>query len=391
MSDSNRNSNTALDNEISNIQHVSILEGLRRLSESLKDMDDTSSPVPKHYQEIPDDIQQSYELMLQGASLVHATSTKYTLVGKATAADEQEKIAQDLLKGCQFIGAGALVIGDESYGCCRSTRVHTKRATRAILATVTNLVEAFVNAKNSHAEDTALLENNNLAAQKTGAVWQTCEALQNKLPQGNRNAMRRDLFTWMKDCNETMTEFQDMIDLGPSEVPGEPAAVADKTNDDDDDDDDFDFDDFGDDGDNQYSPTELKVAKPCVALVKCSRGAINVALKASESVGEQILKQQVDNDRKNAVLTWIGLIHDKARCVGEGMTDLGTLLYPTLPLPDIETQGEKQKDAILSVLDHVSDITDIDISEEVLEFAGTLRTAAQTHHAELTKIIAAAK
>lgn len=350
-------------------------------------MDDKLSSVPKHYQDIPDDIQQSYELMLQGASLVHATSTKYTLVGKATAPNEQEKIAQDLLKGCQFIGAGALVIGDQSYGCCRSTRVHTKRACRAILATVTNLVEAFVNA---NVEDTAYLleKDNNLAAQKCGAVWQTCDVLlQKKLPQGNRNAMRRDLFTWMKDCSETMTEFQDMIDLGPSEAT-EAAAAADRTKEDDDDD--FDFDDFVDEEDNQYSPTELEIAKPCVALVKCSRGSINVALKASELVGA-ILKQEVDNGKKKAVLTWIGIIHDKARCVGEGMTDLGTLLYPTLSLDDIENQGKKQTDAILSVLDHVSDTTDILGDEEVLEFASTLRSAAQTRHEELTKAIAAAK
>ena len=386
------------DNQISKMSTTSILEGLRRLSQSLKDMDDKSSPVPNHYQDIPDDIQQSYDLMLQGARLVHATSTKYTLVGKATTDGEEKTVAQDLLRGCQFIGAGALVIGDDSYGCCRSTRVHTKRACRAILATVTNLVEAFVNAKNSNNNDSSnhnlLLEkDNNLAAQKCGAVWQTCDVLlEKKLPQGNRNAMRRDLFTWMKDCNETMTEFQDMIDMGPSSEVAEETAVNDDDNDDDDDDDD-DFDDFGDAGDDQYSPMELDVAKPCVALVKCSRGSINVALKASECVGGllKLPATEVDDDKRKSVLTWIQLIHDKARYVGEGMTDLGTLLYPTLSLDDIERQSVKQKDAILTVLAHVLDTTDMDVSEEVLEFASTLRTAVEARYEELIKAIEAAR
>ena len=168
-------------------EHLStaaILQGLQKLSESLKTLDGRSSIVPGHYQEIPHDIQQSYMVMQQGANLVHATSTKYTLVGKFSP-DEQNKVAQDLLKGCQLIATGTLVIGNDNYGCCRSTRVYTKRAARAVVSTVTQLVDAFV-----QGDGGILDKDNNLGAQKCGAVWQTCDTIMNKkLPQGNRNAM----------------------------------------------------------------------------------------------------------------------------------------------------------------------------------------------------------
>ena len=120
----------------------SILEGLKRLSLSLRDLEDRKSHTLGHYKEIPKNVQQSYDVMQKGASLVHATSTKYTLLGKLSA-EEQERIAQDLLRGCQLVATGALVIFDNSYGCCRSTRFHSKRAARGVVATVISLVHAY--------------------------------------------------------------------------------------------------------------------------------------------------------------------------------------------------------------------------------------------------------
>jgi len=374
---------------------MSILQGLQRLSESLQKMDDRITVPPKHYRDIPEDIQKSYGLMMQGASLVHATSTKYTLVGKISL-DEQETVAQDLLKGCQFIAAGALVIADESFGCCRSTRMHTKRACRAVIVTVTQLVEAFHEAAEGHNNSTsaataALLEkDNNLAAQKCGAVWSTCDVfLQKKVPQGNRNAMRRDLFTWMMECNETMAEFQEMIDRGPSTGLLTTATTICEGNDEATDEDSF--DDFLQDDNEQYTAFELEIAKPCVAMVKCSRGTINVALKASECAGDLIKQCTPGEDTQARILQWIGNVHDKARHVGEGMTDLGTLLYPTLSIEDIESQGNKQHDAILAVLEYILDTTDMELSDEVVDMATKLRAVAQTRHDEMTKAIAAAR
>lgn len=360
-----------------NLSTTAILAGLQRLSESLQSMDDRTATVPGHYQEIPNDVQQSYLVMQQGASLVHATSTKYTLMGKFSA-EEQNKIAQDLLKGCQFIATGALVIGATSYGCCRSTRVHTKRAARAVVNTVTQLVDAFVKQ-----EGGILEKESNLGAQKCGAVWQTCDTILNKkLPQGNRNAMRRDLFTWMMECNETMEEFEEMIQRGPSTVvssDGKDKTTTSNRGD-------FSFEDFCQGDDEQYTAKELQIAKAAVALVKCSRGAINTALKGSDSAG----KLESVDEKKTAALTWIGKIHDLAREVGCGMTDLGTLLYPTLGLDDIESQGNQQAKAILGLLQLVLD-SEFELEEEVMELANKLRTAAQKRQTELQEGIAAAR
>jgi hypothetical protein len=57
--------------------------------------------------------------------------------------------------------------------------------------------------------------------------------LEKKLPIGNRNAMRRDWFTYMADCNETLEEFQALIDEGPElreeDEEGQETTAADKS------------------------------------------------------------------------------------------------------------------------------------------------------------------
>lgn len=356
----------------------SILRGLRRLADSLKQMDDHKSVVPGHYKELSPDITQSYDLMTQGASLIHATSTKYTLMGKISK-DEAAKIAEELLKGCQLIATGALVIGTDNYGCCRSTRIYTKRASRAVLATVIQLVEAFVNDPTGHITE----KDDNLGAQKCGAVWQTCDAfLKKTVPQGNRNAMRRDLFTWVMDCNETIEEFQEMIDRGP--LTSSAQTTDNKT-----------FEQFCEvDDDEQYTAKELELAKACIALVKCSRGAINVTLKASECVGG-VAENSSDKNQKELLLKWVGKAHDLARQVGDGVTDLGTLLYPALSLDNIQWQADKQVESILEVINFILDASiesgdGIEMVEEAIEMASKLKTATQTRQKEIKEAVAAA-
>lgn len=350
------------------------LEGLRRLSESLKALDDRTYVIPGHYERIPTDIQESYQVMQQGADLVHATSTKYTLLGKISS-EEANKISQDLLKGCQLIATGALVIGTDSFGCCRSTRIHTKRACRAVVATVTQLVEVFGQ------EGTVMEKDNNIGAQKCGAVWQSCDTfIKKKMPQGNRNAMRRDLFTWIVECSETMQEFHDMID-GSIHNRTENGGGKNKV-------DIISFEDFCQAGNDRYSEKEIVIAKASVALIKCSRGTINVILKSSDTAGKSIAKDA--NEKQQSTLEWIGKIHDMARDVGEGMTDLGTLLYPTLSLDDIENQGNQQANAILTVLEKVLD-ADMDLDEEETDLGNKIRAAVQKRLAELNEAIAAAR
>jgi hypothetical protein len=151
-----------------------ILEALERLTVSLEELNDKeSAPALSHFRHLPEAVAQCYDLFQQGAALVYGTSTKYTLLGKVDEL-EQAKLTQDFLKGCQLIATACLVLHEDSTGCSRSLRHHCKQAARAIVTTVQQLVQSFV-------DGTALVEN--VGAQKTGAVWQTCDVvLEKKLP-----------------------------------------------------------------------------------------------------------------------------------------------------------------------------------------------------------------
>jgi hypothetical protein len=66
------------------------------------------------------------------------------------------------------------------------------------------------------------------------------------------------------------------------------------------------------------------------------------------------------------------------------MTDLGTLLYPSLALEDIEKQGLNQKGSIVTLLEFVLDAaTEMNLDEETIEMAHKIRSAAQLRHEEL--------
>ncbi|CAB9517662.1 Phosphatidylserine synthase [Seminavis robusta] len=371
----------ALDAETS-----TVLEGLHRLAVSLKELESRASAKLGHYQDIPNDIQQSYEYMQQGASLVHATSTKYTLVGKLSPKDAA-KVAQDLLKGCQLIATGALVISNDAYGCARSTRHYTNQAARSIIMSVIQLVQAL----NDPSDHKILEKDNNLAAQKCGAVWQTCDNMtQKEFPRGNRNATRRELLTWMTECKETMHEFQEMIDRGQ--------ATGNNNDDNDPQQDDEEnmptFEEFlcqmagGDGDDEHYTAKELELAKPAVALIKCSRGSMNVVLKACESASKHLGGLDSPPETTNSVFCFLQKAHDLARVVAEGMTDLGALLYPTISEQDVARQGAKQTQSITTLLDYVLDsATQMELNEETVEMAFKIRSNVDKRHKELQAAI----
>jgi Grap2 and cyclin-D-interacting len=194
------------------------------------------------------------------------------------------------------------------------------------------------------------------------------------MPRGNRNCMRRRLFSYMVECRETWQEFQDLIDLGPSALivededeenenedkqskkPPPPPAVSsaaktgeegdddDAEKDDDNDDDDGWFQFLSGQDQQQYTVHEIPVATAALALIKISRGALNLADQACEAVGER-LRENDENDsngdtandniakeRKQELLAWMETLHHFACAVGDGMTDLGATLYPPLQL-----------------------------------------------------------
>lgn len=348
------------------IQQVKVVEALTRLATSLKDLNDHESPpVLSHYRHMPEVATQSYDLLQQGAQLVHGTSTKYTLLAKLDV-KEQSRMTQDLLRGCQLLGTGCVVLHDDQSGCARSTRHHCKQAVRAIVHTVIQLVEVWLTAG-----DEVWEKGNNLGAQKTGAVWEMCNViLQRKLPQGNRNAMRRDLLVFIRDCAETSQEFQEMIDLGPSlrEENEEEMNGGNKYE--------RNADEWDDlimgDGDGQFSAKELPVAEACLYLVKNSRGCVKLALQAIEAIGQQ-LAERIESPEDKAKLSWISKLHDLARHVGEGVTDLGTTMYPPLQMQNLDAQVDRQSSAVQLVVDFITDGAIIakdgdDINEIKLEF-----------------------
>jgi hypothetical protein len=370
-------------------QQVEVIEALMRLAASLKELNDKeSAPILSHFRNMPEAVSQSYDLLEQGASLVHGTSTKYTLLGKLDV-KEQTRMTQDLLNGCQLLATGCVVLHDNQTGCARSTRQHCKQAARSIVHTVIQLVQVWV-------DEAASGEGNNLGAQKTGAVWEMCDKiLQRKLPKGNRSSMRRDLLTYMRESMDTIEEFQEIVDAGPSlkEEGGEEEEEEQEgaTSDDD-------WGDFLGGEDNQYTTNDLPVATACLFLIKCSRGCLNLSLQAIEAVGEQLAEQQTctpgdenNKDADKAKLVVISRLHDLARLVGDGMTDLGASMYPPLQLEALEAQVVRQADAMQAVLDLVMDGTlseteagsvTLEFPEDVNELLSKVREALQRRREE---------
>lgn len=364
------------------------LAALQRLADALSNLDDggidTANPIRlSHWRDLTDDVKAAYKMLDEGAELVRATSTKYTLVGKISMEDGK-KLAPDLRRGCELVGTGAVLLHAPNSGCARSTRTHAKKSARAVVASTIHLINGFL-------DRTAFTEN--VGAQRTGAVWSICDAVA-KVPRGNRSAMRRDLLTWAGECNDTMQEFAAIVKLGP--VRGGAATDGAGPS----------WDDFCETetgtGD-LYTHGEIGVVEACLALIKCSRGAIGACLKAAEAAGDEVARynDSKENDgseideRKTAVLRWIQELHDSARTLGDGVTDLGCLLYPPLELlgrrsisdasgdkikSELAIQLERQRDAVLAVTVAILDASPngkeiIPIPEEVIEISSKLVTA----------------
>lgn len=205
------------------------LATLQQLAQTLQDLPTTSAPQLSHYRELPPDLAECYELLKQGATLVSAEATKYTLLGKVDAA-AQAKFSEQLAQGCRVVTTAALAVCNE--GCASSTKRHVRQAARSIIHAVLNLVECFRDASSRD------------PAQLTGIIWEACNViLERKLPKGNRTAIRRDLLTFKVEVQDTIAEFE---------------AVT-------------------------YEPD---VMSGCLGILKCSRGAINCSLDVMEKLGE---------------------------------------------------------------------------------------------------------
>lgn len=369
-------------------ENAEAVKVLTRLLEALKDSDSlvnkdstkSTSPVISFWRHLPENVQTAYKMMEDGANLIKATSTKYTLVGNISLEDGS-KLTQELRQGAEVVASAVLVLHTQEVGCGISCRKYAKRVAVSLLSSVRSLIQYFVDMSASSEKEE---KDKNVGAQKTGVVWSCCdEILMKKIPKGNRAAMRRDLFTWMKECNETIEEFQEIVDKGPKEESVEEEQTSNKS---DGDPDDFDF--FLDDSDDQYSTHEFKTAKPTLGIIKASLGTFKCVLKFCESVGDYAANSDISPSEKQKLYDCISRVHELTKGVGNGVTDLGCLLYP--PMNTVIESGElrdcliQQVTGLREVHENIREISKI--SEE--EAGGVdLPTEVTDLSSKLTEII----
>jgi hypothetical protein len=201
--------------------------------------------------------------------------------------------------------------------------------------------------------------------------------------------MRRELFTYLKDCNETMEEFQEMIDLGPALREEDESELQDTPGDQDDA-----WEAFLSGQGQQYTLEELPVATAVVALVKCSRGCTNLMLQLGEVIGQQ-LQEDTRPPQDQILLDWLARAHELGRAVGGGATDLGATLYPPLQLDPLTVQAERQANDMENLLNFVLDAYSegmdgtIELSQPVIDLATNLNDATQKRRREASEAIVA--
>lgn len=356
-----------------------VLRGLNCLVENAKN-DTTYKRNPStlsHYRVLNINVTSAYDLFHQGAGLVRATSTKYALIGSINR-DEQTKMSDDLLRGCELIGAATFVTLQESSGCSRAIRQYNQKAALSIYIATLRLIETFTPViiddssestitKITEVAKTKASSENSVGAQKCGALWESCDHILNKmLPRGNRNAMRREIFTWVREIDDTVEEFQDMIDLGPLEnskdVDGD--ADVEKYN--------FDF------GNDQYSYTDMQIAKICLGLIKNSRGNMKIALETLDAIGDKVVPS-IENDVNVEHLQSISVIYEHARRVGVGATDLGSVMYPPIDPKQsshLRTEVLRQSNSVIEFQDFILSLSNM--SRKITDLAIALRASVES-------------
>lgn len=329
-----------------------VLETLRTLAHTLQHgvSYQQSAPTLSHYRELPESVIQSYDVLSQGAQLIHATATKYTLVGKIDV-EKTYPLQDQLVQGCELVATGCVAVCADITGCSRSTRRHARQAARNIVQSVISLIESDASAANS----------------KTGVVWETCDFV-SKLPKGNRNAMRRDLLTYKMECQETLQEFQQVIDKGPCND-----ATVRET------DDDL-WQDFM--SDDQYNETEFAVALPSLALFKCTRGSLNIAIDAMETIGKD-----------TESLNFIADLFERAALVGEGLTDFGACLYSPFDYSSVKDEAKRQVAAVRNLLEFVQNLIrdgPVQFSTETVSLVSKVSVALEKREQEILEAISVA-
>mmetsp|Transcript_4590 Transcript_4590/g.6397 ORF Transcript_4590/g.6397 Transcript_4590/m.6397 type:complete len:438 (+) Transcript_4590:148-1461(+) len=364
----------------------------------------------KHWRELPDVVLQAYKMLSDSAELIRATSTKYTLLSKISVEDGS-KLCDELRQACELVSTSAFLLHQAEVGCARSTRYFIKQRAIAIVSAVTQLIESMQNLRG--------LEGN-VGAQLTGVLWSACDEVP-KLPRGNRACMRREIFKWVGECNETMEEFAELVKASEStagDIDSEDTALKSSGSEGGNGWDDF-CENVGT-GEN-YTSDELPIVRASLAIIKCSRGILGLALKAYECAGNiEAAAEDTNEDNKltyiskedipqiGAILQWMSNLQEISRLIGVGVTDLGCLMYPPLNFDLSEKSDAKlekiiwsntqigeqllaQKDYLLTAAHFIIDATPYDqsiaipMSEEVKELSSKLLAAIETRAEEASQ------
>jgi Grap2 and cyclin-D-interacting len=315
-----------------------------------------SSEVLSHYRHIPAAIQAVYNTLLPAAQLISSTATKYALLARSSGDAPPLEYASDLLRGSRLLVAACWTLQNPDAGCSISVQRHTRQAVRAILRAVGTFLR-------------------DPSAPHTGVVWEACHVI-DKVPRGNRNAMRRDLLIYVSECQETIREFQTLVDDSPGEQEGD---------------------------EDHYSARELPVAEACLGLLKCSRGLLKATMEMMDHLdsgtGTTTGDTAATNDTSDAD-RWrtLATIHERACTVGYGVTTFGAALYPPLwpggadvVNPEVRDEVERQVLALRQLLQYVVEEVHprYDFPDAILNVVVKIQSAVEVRTAEALQGITA--
>jgi hypothetical protein len=391
------------------VENLRVLQALERLAITLKELPSHKSPkelshwrrstskispgrslekdTHNHDDDDKNGLTMAWLMMDQGRLLVHSTSTKYTLVSQVDM-EKGSNLAQELLRGCEHLGTAALLVHDDAMGCCRSLRKAVQQYVRSIVQTCIHLMNILVSIGN---DSTNLNENSTISpAAATGAIWDACDKFP-LVPNSNRNAMRRDLLTWIRECQDTVQEFEDVLALPTvSSSSSTPVTTNNTTT----------WEMFTSGNSDAYTDIEHPIALSSLALIKCTRGTLKVLLEVSDVVAEATSSSSSsDSSSDSSGINLVSLLHEEARSLGEGMTELGSLLYSPLDLDELYMRVTSQSEALLALITRIIQRTDdIQPSKEetssmssTRNLAETIRTAILTRTQETYTSIESAK
>ena len=383
------------------------------------DMSTTTTVIRmNHYSVIPTELQELYDTIHQHTTMIHTTVTKYTLLHQMVVRSSNDSdirsndshgaivaIMKDLLHSCQILVACTMALyhtNDDDHnneirtnhttntiGAAPSLCRHTKNAIHQIIHSVVQLLQVFPVQSSCATNSTSTTSTTTSTtamdpAQRTGVVWEACETIigvttattttttkkrmTTTIPLGNRNAIRRDILQYKLECQDTIQEFELLLQQSQEQMNHHHKTSSSKNNNNKDEDEN---DDSDDDEEEFYTTLhEIKIVTPCVALLKCSRGVLNITLNMIDHIGMSIVVPNStttnhsmtddDHDDNNNRQKYIWMQHmcQEIQFIGIGLTELGATLYPPLHNDDsytvlVKIEVMKQSNTIQQLLQYM--------------------------------------